>query len=70
MKKADVVEHLEVFDHVGLLVDRSLGIAELPFIQSSNIFISFLYGSALRKQVECLGYCNGFQQPDETAGRV
>jgi len=27
-----VVEHLEVFDHVGLLVNEPPGIAELPFI--------------------------------------
>jgi hypothetical protein len=31
-KKADVVEHPEVIDHVGLLVDRSPGVAGLPFI--------------------------------------
>jgi hypothetical protein len=31
-KKADVVEHPEVFDHVGLLANRSPGTAGLPFI--------------------------------------
>jgi hypothetical protein len=31
-KKADVVEHLAVFDHVGLLVSEPLGITELLFI--------------------------------------
>jgi len=30
-KKADVVEHPEVFDHVGLLVNQPPGTAELPF---------------------------------------
>jgi len=31
-KKADVVEHPEVFDHVGLLVNKPPGTAGLPFI--------------------------------------
>ena len=31
-KKAGVVEHLEVFDHAGLLGNRPLGMAELPLI--------------------------------------
>jgi hypothetical protein len=31
-KKADVVEYPEVFDHVGLLVNGSPGLAGLPFI--------------------------------------
>jgi hypothetical protein len=31
-KKADVAEHLEVFDHVGLLVNKPPGSAELLFI--------------------------------------
>jgi hypothetical protein len=31
-KKADVVEHPEVCDHVGLLVDGPPGTAGLPFI--------------------------------------
>jgi hypothetical protein len=31
-KKADVVEHPEVFRHVGLLVNGLPGSAELPFI--------------------------------------
>jgi hypothetical protein len=31
-KKTDVPEHPEVFDHVGLLVNRLPGIAGLPFI--------------------------------------
>jgi hypothetical protein len=31
-KKADVAEHLKVFDHVGLLFDESPGKAELLFI--------------------------------------
>jgi hypothetical protein len=30
-RKADVVEHLEVFDHVGLLVNEPPGAAGLPF---------------------------------------
>ena len=31
-KKADVVKHSEVFDHVGILVNGPLGTAEAPFI--------------------------------------
>jgi hypothetical protein len=31
-KKADVVEHPGVFDHVGLLVNEPPGTAGLPFI--------------------------------------
>jgi hypothetical protein len=31
-KKADVAEHLQVFGHVGLLVNEPLGKAELLFI--------------------------------------
>jgi hypothetical protein len=31
-KKADVVEHPEVFDHVGLLFNGLPGTAGLPFI--------------------------------------
>jgi len=31
-KKTGVSEHPEVFDHVGLLVNRPPGTAELPFI--------------------------------------
>jgi hypothetical protein len=31
-KKADVAEHPEVFDHVGLLVNKPPGRAELLFI--------------------------------------
>ena len=31
-KKADVIEHSEVFDHVGLLVNGPLGTAGAPFI--------------------------------------
>jgi hypothetical protein len=31
-KKTDVVEHPQVFDHVGLLVNGPPGRAELPFI--------------------------------------
>jgi hypothetical protein len=30
-KKADVTEHLEVFDHVGLLFNGPPGITDLPF---------------------------------------
>jgi hypothetical protein len=30
-KKADVIEHLEAFDHVGLLVNGPPGTAGLPF---------------------------------------
>ena len=37
-KKADVGDHPEVFGHVGLLVDRPPGTAELPFIKSSDNF--------------------------------
>jgi hypothetical protein len=32
IKKADVVEHREVFDHVGLLVNKPPGMAGVPFI--------------------------------------
>lgn len=35
-EKADVMEHLRVFDHVGLLCNKPTGTAGLPFIQSSN----------------------------------
>ena len=31
-KKADVAEHPEVFNHVGLLVNGPPGVAEVPFI--------------------------------------
>ena len=31
-KKADVVDHLRVIDHVGLLVNEPPGAAGLPFI--------------------------------------
>jgi len=31
-RQADVAEHPEVFDHVGLLVNGLSGTAELPFI--------------------------------------
>jgi hypothetical protein len=31
-KKADVVKHSKVFDHVGILVNGSLGTAGAPFI--------------------------------------
>jgi hypothetical protein len=31
-KKADAAEHLEVFNHVGLLFNEPPGTAELPFI--------------------------------------
>jgi hypothetical protein len=31
-KKADMVEHPEVFDHVGLLASEPPGLAGLPFI--------------------------------------
>jgi len=31
-KKTDVVEHPEVFDHVGLLVNEPPGTAGLPFV--------------------------------------
>ncbi|HEV2947588.1 MAG TPA: hypothetical protein VGX70_09445 [Gemmataceae bacterium] len=31
-KKADVVKHSEVFNHVGILVNGLLGTAEAPFI--------------------------------------
>jgi len=32
VKKADVAEHPEVFDHVGLLTNEPPGRTELPFI--------------------------------------
>ena len=31
-KKAEVLEYLEAFEHVGLLFNGSPGMAELPFI--------------------------------------
>jgi hypothetical protein len=37
-KKADVMEHPQAFDHVGLLVNKPPGTAGLPFIQSSDDF--------------------------------
>jgi hypothetical protein len=39
-KKADVVEHPEVFDHVGLHVNEPPGTAGLLFILSSDNFHS------------------------------
>jgi hypothetical protein len=36
-KKADVVEHPEVFRHVGLLFNKPPGLAGLLFIQSSDV---------------------------------
>jgi len=39
-KKADVAQHPEVLGHVGLLVNGPPGTAELPFIQSSDVFDS------------------------------
>jgi hypothetical protein len=38
-KKADVAEHPEVFDHVGLLTNEPLGTAELLSIESSDDFL-------------------------------
>jgi hypothetical protein len=35
-KKAGVVEHPEVFDHAGLLVNGTTGNTGLPFIKSSD----------------------------------
>jgi hypothetical protein len=35
-KKADVVEHPEAFNHVGLLFNEPPGWAGLPFISSSD----------------------------------
>jgi len=35
-RKADVVEHPQVFDHAGLLFNEPPGSPELPFIQSSD----------------------------------
>ena len=40
-KKADVLEHPEVFAHVGLLFNEPPGQAGLPFIKSSDDFESF-----------------------------
>jgi hypothetical protein len=31
-KKADVAEYLQVFDHVGLLINEPSSLAEVPFI--------------------------------------
>ena len=31
-KKADVVKHHEVFDHVGLLFDKPSSVAGVPFV--------------------------------------
>ena len=39
-KKADVAEHPEGFDHVGILVNQPPGTAGLPFIESSEFKIS------------------------------
>jgi hypothetical protein len=50
-KKADVAEHPEVFDHVGLLVNEPPDSAGLPFIQSSEDIRSMIIeprASALR----------------------
>jgi hypothetical protein len=43
MKKADVVEILEVFHHVGLLFNGSPGAAELPSDPSSDNISIALY---------------------------
>jgi hypothetical protein len=32
IKKADVVEHIKVLNHVGLLVNEPTGTAGLPFV--------------------------------------
>jgi hypothetical protein len=37
-KKADVTEHTEVLDHIGLLVNGTPGRAGLPFKSSSDVF--------------------------------
>ena len=47
-KKAGVVEHLEVFDHAGLLLNEPPGMAELPFVQSSDDFDQFMNGGGLQ----------------------
>jgi hypothetical protein len=39
-KKAGVVENPQVIDHAGLLYERSPGLPELPFVQSSDKFKS------------------------------
>ncbi|HUT14114.1 MAG TPA: DUF2294 domain-containing protein [Thermoguttaceae bacterium] len=39
-KKANVAEHTEVFDHIGLLVNGPPGMAGLPFKSSSDVFAS------------------------------
>jgi hypothetical protein len=44
-KKADVAEHPEVFDHVGLLVNEPPGQAGLPFTESSDNFDSNFIGA-------------------------
>src|ERR1700677_5054842 len=35
-KKADIAEHLRVFPHVGLLVNKPSSYAGVPFVKSSN----------------------------------
>jgi hypothetical protein len=35
-KKAEVADRPEAFDHIGILVDRPPGTAELPFVKSSD----------------------------------
>jgi len=48
-KKADVVEHPEVFDHVGLLVNGLPGMAGSPFILSSDDSSQKLVGARLER---------------------
>jgi hypothetical protein len=57
-KKADVTEHPEVFDHVGLLIDGPSSYAGLPFIQSSDYHISIVQPHRfLLSSVVCLDHC-------------
>jgi hypothetical protein len=35
-KEAGVLEHAQVFDHAGVLIDEPPGMAGLPFVESSD----------------------------------
>jgi hypothetical protein len=47
-KKAGVIEHLQAFDHAGLLFNEPPGQAGLPFIQSSDGVYSSIFPSRLQ----------------------
>ena len=53
MKKADVAEHPKVFRHIGLLIDEPLGLAEVPFIESSELQHQ-VYSAKQRSQARLL----------------